>query len=427
MTDIRDLFDEAVTGLRPSRLSADEIYQAGRDRWRRRWTAAAGAFVSVGVAVVLVGVVATSGGSNTVAPPTLPPGTVRWAGLADAEHLYVAVNECGRGTVADPSRPPTIGSETCSELLASTDGGTTWQSRGTLPASTFPLWGGEVRGPQTLTMPTNPLVRRSPPDDTSQQISVDGGTTWAPLRSGTQAIETVPDGGWLVYGYLLDVDGQNLTGSQVMAVDPASHQARPLRVQPDLRRPTPQKTTGGLWVSGLDPATRRPAIAVSHDSGRSWTVTLLPGTTAVSTFAEQVVGAPTPAVASWDGTAAYATWTQPGPDSTNDTDGSPPTRVYRTTDGGTSWQAVDATNRAGSASMGWVCADGRFVLVVDRTAVGDGRLVTQYLVTTDGQSYDAIVPPGLPDTAQADGRIAYTDHAAYTSVDGWTWREVWHD
>jgi hypothetical protein len=59
--------------------------------------------------------------------------------------------------------------------------------------------------------------------------------------------------------------------------------------------------------------------------------------------------------------------------------------------------------------------------------VGDGRLVTEDLVTVDGQSYETIVPPGLPDTAQVHGRIAYTDHAVYTSVDGWTWREVWHD
>jgi hypothetical protein len=34
-----------------------------------------------------------------------------------------------------------------------------------------------------------------------------------------------------------------------------------------------------LWVSGLDPATHRPAVAVSRDGGRTWTTHMPPAGT----------------------------------------------------------------------------------------------------------------------------------------------------
>ena len=73
------------------------------------------------------------------------------------------------------------------------------------------------------------------------------------------------------------------------------------------------------------------------------------------------------------------------------------------------------------ASSSWVTADGKHV-------VGFGRYdsdARNYLVNNDGQSYVQATPPGLPDTAMADGRMAHSSTAVYTSSDGWTWHQVW--
>jgi hypothetical protein len=176
-----------------------------------------------------------------------------------------------------------------------------------------------------------------------------------------------------------------------------------------------------LWVFGLEPATRRPAVATSHDGGQSWTVAVLPGTE--STTIAQTKATILPSVVSRDGHTAYATvWQRDQAHGVALTGGS--LRVSRTADGGTSWRSVDPSAQlpAMSASWSWVTADGKHVVGRFMRYDSDAR---NYLVSNDGRSYVQATLPGLPDTASADGRMAYTSTAVYTSSDGWNWHQVW--
>src|SRR5258706_6673471 len=146
MTDIRELFEQAVTQAPPSRLSAAEIYHAGRRRWRRRRITGATAIVSTGIAVMLVGGVGVIAQTGDVPGPrrsalgpterSSPMGPLRWAGMADADHLFLIRATCtpdASQASPGPSASPAPPRPRCDEFLASDDGGVTWQSRGLLP------------------------------------------------------------------------------------------------------------------------------------------------------------------------------------------------------------------------------------------------------------------------------------------------------
>jgi photosystem II stability/assembly factor-like uncharacterized protein len=94
----------------------------------------------------------------------------------------------------------------------------------------------------------------------------------------------------------------------------------------DQPRPEPRATAdGSWWVSGRDPATGRLAVAVSRDSGASWSVTALPAEPNTVAEAVSVAGS---------GPTVYALATG------RRVDGWEPrslVAIYRSTDGGQNW------------------------------------------------------------------------------------------
>jgi hypothetical protein len=163
MTKLPELFEEALSAAPPSRLTADDIFDATRARRRQRTAVAAG------LAVVFIGVAGVAGvsltGRHSANPPagTAPPGPLVWAAQADADHLYALVNVCGHNPRVDPTVPNTaidLGTDApsgapptaaptptyqeppvCNRLLASSDGGATWVSRGLTNQAEFTVVG----------------------------------------------------------------------------------------------------------------------------------------------------------------------------------------------------------------------------------------------------------------------------------------------
>ena len=188
-------------------------------------------------------------------------GAVVGAIRADDQYLYVVTNACEQTPAAlDPAH------DACNELLASEDGGATWWSRGMLPRG--PYLGIEAQGNRTLTMVTATFSDVSPSDRPAGRISVDGGYRWEDLRWIDQPIDAIPGGGAPSLLY---------SGDRILVVDPGTRRIQPLAVQPPLSNPRLQSAHGGIWVAGTDPDTRRGAVAVSRDGGRSWSASELPG------------------------------------------------------------------------------------------------------------------------------------------------------
>ena len=129
-----------------------------------------------------------------------------------------------------------------------------------------------------------------------------------------------------------------------------------------------------------------------------------------------------PSVASWDGTTAYATLPPDygavvGPSATpvRDTDLTFP--MYRSLDGGASWQLVEPAWRGSWAAAPWMTSDGRVVMA----QLGDHDDLLVY----DGTRFTQTDLPGLPGQTWGDGRLAANNDVVLVSGDGWTWREVW--
>jgi hypothetical protein len=371
--------------------------RARRLRLRRR--IGTGAVAAVLLVLAAAGAVAVHR-PDPATPPTDVPGSVprlRWAGAADADHLYALVADC----------------LDCPQyLFGSADGGRTWDQRGgSRPMSVGP--GLTVVGPDILIdLGPSSIARAVVP-----QVSVDGGRTWRTLEIATTPVDAVPAGTSPIHCAV--VVGPE--PCSVYAVDPGTGRIAPLRTQPPVRRPVPAAVpaTAGLWVQGLDQDSGRPATAVSHDGGRTWTGAVfdaepvppgLPG--------EQVAGMYLPTVATADGTVAYALFA-------GLPDQSP--RVYRSGDAGRNWQRVDNGNPvpaplAGPASV--VLADGTHVVV---TIAGTGF---QYQASPDGVAYRPVELTGLPPTDVVPRAVTERFYlgrdgdALYTSADGRAWHRV---
>ena len=123
MTDIRELFDDAVADAPPSRLSAHEVFRTGRARPPAADRARRG-LAGTGVAVLLAGVFALPG---TRGPEVFGPAArgSYWAGMADRDHLFMIRNRC-------PNQYPEPSGQTATSCSRPTDGGGTWESRGPL-------------------------------------------------------------------------------------------------------------------------------------------------------------------------------------------------------------------------------------------------------------------------------------------------------
>jgi hypothetical protein len=118
-----------------------------------------------------------------------------------------------------------------------------------------------------------------------------------------------------------------------------------------------------LDVPGLDRAGRRPAVAASTDGGRSWRTTTLPGGDAAKSANYADAGFIWPGVAGGADGTAYADVPRESGD-----------LVYRTTDGGRTWQKTERKGnglpRLGPAHIAVPVAR-RHQLAADRRAVTD--------------------------------------------------------
>jgi hypothetical protein len=186
-----------------------------------------------------------------------------------------------------------------------------------------------------------------------------------------------------------------------------------LPAQPPLVAPTVAAGVApadGWWVTGSDPDTDQLSVAISRDQGRTWI--------------GQQLGVPspdeTPAVATRDGRTGYvfARVDPPGADGV---------AGWRTTDGGGTWQRIDAKlpprpDTGGStAPTKWnavVRPDGSILLWS-----GDS-LTPSYLESTDGgQSFHRTSGPSGRVVALSDG-YATVNLPPAVSTDGRTWTPV---
>ena len=388
------------------------------------------------------------------------PGTpyLRWAGAGDADHLYAVVGDCA----SCPTR-----------LLASTDGGDSWHERpvldhggiqlelvGTievlspsvLVGQASPIDGDEIPSPGVASSPAAPGdsqgITSAVRGATRVLISADGGTSWQDLDPVADPVPAVPPGG----GVLLDCELGQLLGSgcTFVAVDPANAELAPLANQPRLAHPklVLAPAAAGLWASGVDASTGHPAVAVSRDRGATWDFSALPDPDAVPGGRSTDPASSLPTVATTDGETLYATVgsrlgssadpttpavdpTSPAVDPTSPTGPGPderPLRVYRSGDGGQTWQLVDGE----VAYQGFFWSPDAFV-----TSAGAHVLLAAddddhrtWLVSANGDSYQPHQFPGLPEADRVPRVIDRTtylyqgDDRIYLSGDGSGWHEV---
>ncbi|MEV0805363.1 hypothetical protein [Micromonospora sp. NPDC050200] len=412
MTGLRELFEDAAdSSARPSRLTAEEVYDAGRRRHRRRLTAAtaAGASALATVAVVAVNLLSpvpppvdgppiASRTTMTGDPDPASGRRIRWAGAADREHLYLSLSNCTGG----PCQKQRVA------LVGSTDGGRTWSDRGT-PITVSAL---AVLGPDAL-IAAAPGSR--PDADRALLASLDGGRTWAAAQPAGTA-EAVPDGGTAICW-----SPRAGTPCTLHAVDPATRGVAPLTAQPPLTMRTDElrieESAGRLRVAGTDPATGRPAVSTSADAGRSWSTHVFADAPACPKE-----GCEAPLLAVTGTATTYAATTGGGVRAVYRADG---------TDG--RWQRLtdaDLPDEQGTKGS-FVTADGTHVL--SQLVNGRAADARRYWVARDGGAYQAVELDGLPTTAgpvrrTPDGwfHAPDADGTLYGSTDGWRWSPVTH-
>ncbi|MFG2044538.1 hypothetical protein [Dactylosporangium sp. NPDC048998] len=414
MTSLRERFDEvAASPAPPSRLSGDEVYVTAwrRRRVRNRLSAVVGGCAAVVVAAVAVLVTAGGPDRATPAPPgpsALPTATangrlysdgmVQDAGATDLNHLYAVQIQCASEDYAS-----------CTNVLyGSDDGGNTWTER--------------MRGiPDMLEVPAPGMIGALFPTgfrSSAWRFSTDGGRNWQDLKSSPGTTPAVPTGGWATCP---EDDSQGMSQCAVYGVDVKTGAEKKLANQPPTITPTGLNkvpTGAGLWVSGFVPQAYRVGVSVSRDDGRTWSTHVFGQDEAdyPQDINNQSVG-----VATVDGTTAYAVVsivTNNGPSRL---------LVYRTTDGGQTWQRADPGHTLPWVQHGadsFVAADGTHVVqtVVDNPAewyAGTTGAYTKPAPVTGLAGIDDMVRPVRNNTP---GAYIFCDRTAvYVSPDGLHW------
>ncbi|MCP3783845.1 hypothetical protein NLX85_10765 [Micromonospora sp. A3M-1-15] len=392
--DFRGLQDE-LNGLVQQPDFGTVRRRAGRLRARARVAAAAGTLVAAAVAVLAAVTVLPS-----LAALREPPGPaagarpeVVWAGAGDRDHLYAVLADCA---------------DCVQRLVASTDGGRTWQRRSEFGARPD---GDPVRptvlGPTFLVvdLPLADPGKGSRP--TARRISVDGGRIWRDAGAAGSAREAAAPG-TRIWGCVLYAPPD----CGIVVADPEAGALAPLASPPPLDAAVPlvAPPSAGYWVRGCDPATGRPALAVSRTGGRSWSTHVFDRDSAVDgCFFD---------AATTDGRTVVVSFLDP--------DAGALRRVYRSTDGGAGWRSTDSPRlpegwRAQGASL--VARDGSHVILAQReTSSG-------LLVSPDGRVYTQLSEPVAvvlaPPAPVDQGRYLWYDaRHVYLSEDGLRWRPV---
>lgn len=422
-----DLRAYAGTAVRQPEFA--DIRQRARRKRRRRAVASSAAAVVAVLVVTSLGYAATAdrrGSAQVAHPATSPAAEDGWPRVTSVvatgpAKLYLVREQCR---------------ECGPELFASHDAGATWQSRPVPPApvggidprisSITALGDGiltwqdarivtreELQGSPSMTPAGKAGGKRGPVPNKLLWITVDGGKTWRRPGVDPQPVAAVPAGTGPVDCGLVGPVSPCL----LYAVNPVSGRFAPLATQPSgiaIEWGDTRALIGGrLWVPGLDPVTRKPAVASSPDGGRTWRTHVF--TDAVAGVADDegtIAGMYQPTVAAGkNGTAYVVTYRDEVHKAT-----------YRTTDGGATWKAGAAVPEM--AGAGLVTADGVHVITT-----GEGSLASR-----DGGAYEPVTLPGyftgaqLRDTnpsQQAVGRyLALETLDLLLSDDGWTWRRV---
>lgn len=403
-------------------------HRARRHKTRRRAGGAAAAAILAAAGVTGVALVRPTG--DTPFDPSAASGHVLTADAADAEHVYAITADC----------------DECPRLLvASDDGGRTWEERRVLDAAAGTV-SVTALGPEVLLLtwarsrtdgssddPVDPSGSPPPSDAASsaylpggvtrRAVSVDGGRTLRDLELSEAPVAAAAPGTRLVDCLTVWLrPGQ----CAVYAVDPESGRLARLanqppldaRSQPDSPYPIDLPVSAGLWVSGSDPATGRPAIAVSRDQGRTWRTAVFEDETAEAVSADVLGMFPGPAVATTDGRLVYVVFA--GPETGR-------VAVYRSSDGGESFARTRGEFPRDGVLLhtsGMVTADGTHVLP------GGGGSGFRYLGSQGGDRYTPIVLRGLPARDRAPRAITarfylyQAEGELYTSTDGRDWRRA---
>ena len=342
--------DLDFTGLEQAARSAfkphyaDVVHRAGRRRRHARAAGAAAVVVAVaaagGTASTLLGHAgggaASPGPNGATAPGDMPvpshapsPGSVpspvvSWAGpgpaptgeapverqavmyAGDLDHLYSLLMGCA----GCPAR-----------LAASEDGGATWRWHDLPVDGPMAI---DVVAPRTLVMGADPELNNNPAT-MKWRTSTDGGATWQ--ERSLRKVASVP-AGW-VATYL---------GDGVFAADPATGDfamvtSSPVKIRPLMQNGLP--ASAGIWDSGYakEGGDEVSMIANSRDGGATWRTYTFPDRV-VAGFDNQEWGSL--AIATADGQTVYAVGKLSGQ-----------LHVYRSTDGGGSWQRTAARAETG--------------------------------------------------------------------------------
>jgi hypothetical protein len=327
--------------------------------------------------------------------------------------------------------------ENCdSELYVSSDDGGFWQARSVPPtpgdvatprqvtlAAPGPgllIWrengvsAGNVTGTQSTGGPTGGPT--APVMTMQTWTSRDGGRNWTRAEATTNPTDAVPAGARPV-----DCDLVEVPDCKVGVLDPASGLFSPLATQPTGITVEPGWTDqisvpigDRLWVPGLDTATRKPAVAISSDAGRTWKTHVFTDGAAMPVDSGWPAAMYTPKVASGSGGTAYAV--------TYRDDGT--YQAHYTTDGGATWKAGESIERA-RALPGYVTADGSHIVPTDTGAVAGHGTGKYTPVTLSGMPEGAIRSVQIT-TERADQPylMPSSGSAAYLSKDGLTWQQA---
>jgi hypothetical protein len=426
--DFAGLRDDAENAVRQPDFT---VVRRRADRVRRRRFAASGA-AGLAVAMVASGLgYAAVGGSGGTPPAATPTPSIRydpddsWPRVSSAvagspDEVYAIVQRCRDCQV---------------ELLASVDGGKSWKRRAEPPRPTSTVWSGlpvglTAVGPGILhwrysrvvsLVTDNPSGAAGfPTEEVSgppTYVSVDGGRTWRAAELDPRPVAALTPGTRPIGCGLFDDAGP----CQLNAVDPRTGRIAPLARQPggitierDRLGQIEDPAGGRVWVAGLDPVTRKPAVAVSSDLGRTWSTHVFDG--GVPAVEEQgfVAAMYLPMVAAGPGGTAYALLYR----------GDREYHAYRTVDGGSTWERVPG--RLGPVPYpGYVAGDGAHVIVLP-TATG-----VRFLASHDGAAYRPVTVTGYPQSAAAPSLVVAQaapglylewNESVHLSRDGWTWQ-----
>ena len=162
---------------------------------------------------------------------------------------------------ADPSAaphgtpPPT---QRCNELLASSDAGATWASRGLMVEAEV-----LIAGPLTLIRLADsyllaPITHAEGPTAAAEEMSTDGGATWAVMPADGPPIDALPAGGSVSFSTGRGGDLAYGSGG-VRVFDPSQRRFRPLVHQPKLDLAfwalTNRSDSRVIWLIGVDRGT----------------------------------------------------------------------------------------------------------------------------------------------------------------------------